>query len=219
LAQRLLCSRAKVDSHRLRRGFLNDQESAKLNLACGKLREAPMFIDDRTGMTILELRAKARLMKVRENIGAVFADYLQLLSAPGTESRQQEISAVSRGLKALARELNIPVIAMAQLNRGVEGRERHRPRMSDLRESGSIEQEADLVMLLHREDYYRDLGEETSDKTEGTAELIIAKQRNGPVGTVMLQFAKKYTRFNNLARVSVEEAAQYVPPSAEDTPF
>ena len=126
---------------------------------------------------------------------------------------------ISRGLKALARELNVPVIALSQLNRGVEGREGHRPRMSDLRESGSIEQEADLILLLHREDYYRDTGTETAEDTIGIAEAIIAKQRNGPVGTVQLQFNKRFTKFNNLAHVSVAEAESYVPPSSDNVPF
>ncbi|NLX06790.1 MAG: replicative DNA helicase [Phycisphaerae bacterium] len=219
VVQRMLCARAQVDSHRMRRGMLNDQEIAKLHTACDVLRDSPLFIDDTPGMSVLEMRAKSRLLKLREDVEIVFVDYLQLMSSPGAESRQQEIGMVSRGLKALARELNVPVVALAQLNRGVEGRESHRPRMSDLRESGSIEQEADLIVLLHREDYYRDTGSEVTDDSMGIAEIIIAKQRNGPVGSVQLQFAKKFTRFNNLAHIAISEAEGYVPPGAGDAPF
>ncbi len=218
VAQRMLCARAMVDSHRMRRGNLGDDEIACLHSACDVLRDAKLFIDDTPGMSILEMRAKARLLAVREKISAVFVDYLQLLSCPGAESRQIEVSNISRGLKALARELNIPVVALAQLNRGVEGRESHKPRMSDLRESGSIEQEADVILLLHREDYYRETGSDTpDDSTMGTAEVIIAKQRNGPVGSVQLQFSKKHTKFNNLALVQMAEDSAYIPPNS--TPF
>lgn len=219
VVQRLLCSRAQVDSHKMRRNMLNDEDISKLHMACDVLRDAPLFVDDTPGMTILELRAKARLLKMRENISAVFVDYLQLLSNPNSESRQQEISGISQGLKSLTRELNIPVIALAQLNRGVEGRENKRPRMSDLRESGSIEQEADLIMLIHREDYYKDTGGETKDDTFGVAEIIIAKQRNGPVGTVNLQFSKKFTRFNNLAHPQMVDEQDYIPASQNSAPF
>jgi replicative DNA helicase len=218
VVQRLLCSRSKVDSHRMRRGLLNDKERNDLLTACDLMQEAPLYIDDTPGMSILELRAKSRLLAVREKINAVFVDYLQLLSCPGSESRQQEVSNISRGLKALARELNVPVVALAQLNRGVEGRESHKPRMSDLRESGSIEQEADVIILLHREDYYRDTGNETGDDTLGLAEIIIAKQRNGPVGVVNLTFLKKHTRFENLAHAAPTEDT-YVPSSGNQAPF
>lgn len=219
VAQRLLCSRSRVDSHRVRRGMLSNEEISKLHMACDVLREAPLFVDDSPGMSILELRAKTRLLKIREDIAVVFVDYLQLLTSPGAEARQQEVGSISRGLKILAREINVPVVALAQLNRGVEGRESHRPRMSDLRESGSIEQEADVIMLLHREDYYRDTGNETSDEAMGTAEIIVAKQRNGPVGTVQLTFLKKLTRFENLSHVSVAEAAGYNPAPSGNSPF
>lgn len=221
LVQRLLCSRAKVDSHRLRKNLLSSEDISRLHLACDVLQDAPLFIDDSPGMTILELRAKARLLKAKENINAVFVDYLQLLSCPGAESRQIEISLISQGLKALARELNIPVIALAQLNRGVEGRENKRPRMSDLRESGSIEQEADLIMLLHREDYYRETGQELEGEGENDsiAEVIIAKQRNGPVGTVKLLFSKKFTRFENLAARHIEDVPPYIHTDESQVPF
>ena len=193
VAQRILCSRGKVDSHRLRRGMLNEHEIKQLQMICDELRDAPLFIDDTPGMTVLELRAKARRLWLQHKIKAVFIDYLQLMYTPGAESRQQEIAIISRGLKALGRELNIPIISLAQLNRGTEGRDGHRPRMSDLRESGAIEQDADVVMLLHRPNYY-DPNEEPN-----IAEVIIAKQRNGPTGTVKLHFDGRSTRFDNLS--------------------
>ena len=193
VAQRILCSRGKVDSHRLRRGMLNEHEIRQLQMICDELRDAPLFIDDTPGMTVLELRAKARRLWLQHKIKAVFIDYLQLMHTPGAESRQQEIAIISRGLKALGRELNIPIISLAQLNRGTEGRDGHRPRMSDLRESGAIEQDADVVMLLHRPSYY-DPNEEPN-----IAEVIIAKQRNGPTGTVKLHFDSRSTRFDNLS--------------------
>ncbi len=193
VAQRILCSRGKVDSHRLRRGMLNEHEIRQLQMICDELRDAPLFIDDTPGMTVLELRAKARRLWLQHKIEAVFIDYLQLMYTPGAESRQQEIAIISRGLKSLGRELNVPVIALAQLNRGTEGRDGHRPRMSDLRESGAIEQDADVIMLLHRPSYY-DPNEEPN-----VAEVIIAKQRNGPTGTIKLHFDGRSTRFDNLS--------------------
>jgi replicative DNA helicase len=223
VAQRMLCCRAMVDSHRFRRGMLNDQEIASLHSACDVLRDAKLYVDDTPGMSILELRAKSRLLMVREKISAVFVDYLQLMSCPGSESRQQEVSNISRGLKALAREMNVPVVALAQLNRSVEGRESHKPRMSDLRESGSIEQEADVIILLHREDYYKETGNNDGgggDDQMGIAEIIVAKQRNGPVGSFNLQFSKKHTKFNNLANIQLDSNDAYIPPSAGgDAPF
>ncbi|WP_428388839.1 replicative DNA helicase [Mucisphaera sp.] len=197
LAQRLLCSRSGVDSHRLRRNMLSRDDFAKLSLTVGELSEAPMFIDDTPGLSLLSLRAKARRLKARHDIQCVVIDYLQLMSAAGASSREQEVSSLSRGIKALARELEVPVICLSQLNRAAEQREGHRPRMSDLRESGSIEQDADVVMMLHREDYYHRGDEDYVDTN--TAEVILAKQRNGPTGTVRLQFDGGSTRFNNLA--------------------
>lgn len=193
VAQNMLCSHAKVDAHKLRKGFLDDKEWSNLSSGLGRLAEAPIFIDDTPGLTVLEVRAKARRLKAQYDIQLVVVDYLQLMEAPRAESRQQEISIISRGLKSLARELSIPVIVVSQLNRSVESREGHRPRMSDLRESGSIEQDADVIILLHREDYY------DPDKKDGTAELIIAKQRNGPIGVVKLTFLSHFMRFENLA--------------------
>lgn len=196
LAQRLLCSRGGVDSHKVRKHNLSPDEFGQLALAVGELSESPLYIDDTPGLTLLALRAKARRLAARHDIKAVFIDYLQLMSARA-ESRQQEVSVLSRGIKAMARELDVPVICLSQLNRSPEGREGHRPRMSDLRESGSIEQDADVVMLLHREDYYH-RGEDDYQETN-TAELIVAKQRNGPTGTVKLQFHAPTMRFHNLS--------------------
>lgn len=197
LAQRLLCSRSGVDSHKLRRNMLSDDDFGSLAITVGELSEAPLYIDDTSGLTILDLRARSRRMVDRHDIKLIIVDYIQLMSVAGAESRQQEVSAISRGIKGLARELNVPVICVSQLNRSPEGREGHRPRMSDLRESGSLEQDADVVAMLHREDYYH-RGEDDYEETH-VAELIIAKQRNGPTGMVKLQFNAATTRFHNLA--------------------
>ena len=197
LAQRLLCSRSGVDSQKVRRNMLNADDFHKLQLAVGDLAEAPLYIDDSPGLSGLSLRARSRRLVARHDVKALVVDYLQLMSNPGAESRQQEVSNISRGIKALARELDVPVICLSQLNRQPEGREGHKPRLSDLRESGSIEQDADVVALLHREDYYHK-GDEDYVHTN-VAELIIAKQRNGPTGSVKLQFDSRTTRFNNLA--------------------
>jgi replicative DNA helicase len=199
VAQNMLCSHARIDAHKLRRGFLEDKQWSALSYGMGSLSEAPIFIDDVPGLTVLEVRAKARRLKAQYNIQMVVVDYLQLMEAPrGIENRQQEISIISRGLKSLARELSIPVIAVSQLNRSVEAREGHRPRMSDLRESGSIEQDADVVVLLHRDKYY------DPEKDDDTAELIIAKQRNGPTGVVKLTFLSHFMRFESLASVVIK---------------
>ena len=209
LAQRLLCSRSGIDSHKLRCNRLSGEDFAHLAHTMGQLNEAPLFIDDTPGMSLLALRAKARRMATRHDVKVIFVDYMQLMSAPGSESRQQEVSSISRGIKALARELNVPVVCLSQLNRSPEGREDHRPRMSDLRESGSIEQDADVVMMLHREEYYHNANpqwaEENPDKV-GVSEVILAKQRNGPTGVVKLQFNASTTRFNNLAPGTAESA-------------
>jgi replicative DNA helicase len=207
VAQRLLSAYSGLDSHKLRTGGLSDPEFAEVMARAGELSEAPIFVDDTPGMTILTLRARARRMVAQHHVKAIMIDYLQLLTAPNAsrESRQVEVSAISRGVKALARELNVPVICLSQLNRGAEQREGHRPRMSDLRESGSIEQDADVIMLLHREAYYHrgdpewdpdspEFDEENRDKLN-TAELIVAKQRNGPTGVVKLVWDDSTTRF------------------------
>jgi len=197
LVQRMLCSHARINAHNVRSGMLSTSDWPKLTQAAGKLSEAPIFIDDTPGISILELRAKARRLKGRQGIGLIILDYLQLMEEPSrSENRQQEIALISRNLKALARELNIPVIAVSQLSRAPERRETFRPRLSDLRESGAIEQDSDVVLLLFREEYYT-----PTEENRGIAEVIIGKQRNGPTGTVKLAFIKEYTRFENLAQV------------------
>src|SRR5256714_1134755 len=197
LAQRLMCSRAQIDAQKVRKGLLQREEFHHLAMTVNELAKAPIWVDDSPGLTILELRAKARRLKLQHDIKLIMIDYMQLMDNPGPESRQQQISEISRGIKAVARELNIPVIALSQLNRQSEGRDGHRPRMSDLRESGSIEQDADVIMLLHREDYYR--MSEPDFVPDNIAEVIIAKQRNGPTGTIKLTFLTKATRFENLS--------------------
>lgn len=204
VAQRLLCAHSGVDSHKMRRNLLSHEDFRRLAESCGKLSEAPVFIDDTPGLTVMLLRAKARRMVAQHGVKCLFIDYMQLMSAPSAarESRQAEVSAISRGIKALARELNIPIVCLAQLNRGAEQREGHRPRMADLRESGSIEQDADVIMLLHRESYYHqhdpDWMAENEDRVN-ESEVIIAKQRNGPTGTVNLKWNAMITRFQSLA--------------------
>ncbi len=201
LAQRLLCSRSGVDAQKLRRNMLSADDFAHLHETCAQLADAPLFVDDTPGLTLLQMRAKGRRLAAKHDIQAVFVDYLQLMSNPGSNSRQEEVSELSRGIKAMARELNVPVICLSQLNRSPEAREGHRPRMSDLRESGSIEQDADVVLMLHREAYYH-RGEDDDYETDNTAEIIIAKQRNGPTGTVKLVWNGATTRFNNLSHTS-----------------
>ncbi|MDD5432808.1 MAG: replicative DNA helicase [Candidatus Omnitrophica bacterium] len=196
LAQRMLCSHAKVDAHKVRTGYLATSDWPRLTAAAGKLSEAPIFIDDTPAISVMELRAKARRLKSQHDIKLIILDYMQLMrGSSGIESRQQEISEISRSLKALARELRVPLIAISQLSRAVESRTDHRPQLSDLRESGAIEQDADVVVLILREEYYNPTSE-----NQGIADAIIAKQRNGPVGSVKLAFIKEYTRFDNLAR-------------------
>jgi replicative DNA helicase len=197
LAQRMLCSRGQIDAHKLRKGMLNSQEYTKLATVVGELAKAPIWVDDSASLTPLELRAKARRLKHQHDIKCLMIDYMQLIDNPGPESRQQQITEISRAVKSVARELNIPVICLSQLNRATEGRDGHRPRMSDLRESGSIEQDADVVMLLHREDYYR--MNEPDFQPENIAEVIVAKQRNGPTGVLKLTFLNRTTRFENLS--------------------
>jgi replicative DNA helicase len=204
LAERFLCSVGAVDSQMVRKGMLNTEHYQRLVDACGVLSESPIFIDDTSALSPLELRAKARRLKNQYDIQCIMVDYLQLmhLGSGRVESRQQEIGTISRYLKALARELSLPVVVLSQLNRGVEGREGHKPRMSDLRESGSIEQDADVIILLHREDYYH-RGDLEWEKTN-LSEVIVAKQRNGPTGTVKLTFSEERTRFENLAHIPEE---------------
>jgi replicative DNA helicase len=194
LVERILCSHSGIDSQLVRKGMISTDDMAELTRIGGELYEKPIFIDDTPGLTPLMIRAKCRRLKSQHDIQAVFIDYMQLMGLGGrVESRQQEISTISRYLKSLARELDVPVVVLSQLNRGAEGREGHRPRMSDLRESGSIEQDADVVILLHREDYYH--RGEAEYEENNTAEVIIAKQRNGPTGIVEFIFDGRTTRF------------------------
>jgi replicative DNA helicase len=197
LAQRMMCSRAQIDAQRVRKGLLTPNEFRRLAQMVNEMHKMPIWVDDSPGLTILELRAKCRRLKQQHDIKAIMIDYMQLMDNPGVESRQQQISEISRGIKGIARELSVPVVCLSQLNRASEGRDGHRPRMSDLRESGSIEQDADVIALLHREDYYRQT--EPDFIPDNIAEVIIAKQRNGPTGTVKLTFDNKTTTFKNLA--------------------
>ena len=219
LAERFLCSIGEIDAQKVRKGMLSTEDYEKLQRACAELYEAPIYIDDTSTLTPLELRAKSRRLKSLYDIRCVMVDYLQLMHVGSgkVESRQQEITTISRYLKALARELNIPVVVMSQLNRSPEGREGHKPRMSDLRESGSIEQDADVVILLHREDYYHRGDKEY--EPDNKADLIIAKQRNGPTGSVELIFRERFTRFENASYA--EEPAMHLESAsgAEETPF
>jgi replicative DNA helicase len=201
LAIRMLCSEARVDSARLRSGFLSESDWPKLTMAAGALSDAPLFIDDTAAISVLELRAKARRLKADRGLGLVIVDYLQLMRGrSGVERREQEISEISRSLKALAKELNIPVIAISQLSRKAEDRPGRKPQLSDLRESGAIEQDADVIFFIYRDEVYNP----DSDQ-KGTAEVIIGKQRNGPTGKVDLSFISENTTFRDLFRGDYEE--------------
>ena len=205
LAQRLLCAEGRVDSHLVRTGKLPKNQWKNLSLAVGSLAEAEIYLDDTPAITILELRAKARRLKAEKNLGLLIIDYLQLMQGPrNIESRQQEISNISRSLKALAKELNIPVIALSQLSRAVEQRSDHRPQLSDLRESGAIEQDADVVIFLYRSWVYS-----REEDEKGKAQAIVAKQRNGPIGTVNLSFIDRFARFESVS--AFEEMESEVP--------
>jgi replicative DNA helicase len=196
LASRLLCSEARVDAHRLRTGFLNREEWARLGDALRRLCETKVYIDDTPGSGVLEMRAKARRLKAEHGLDLLVVDYLQLMSGRGRiESRQQEVSQISRDLKTLAKELDIPVLALSQLSRAPETRSEHKPQLSDLRESGAIEQDADVVCFIYREEIYNE-----TDENRGRAELLIAKQRNGPTGKVELAFLNSFTRFESMMR-------------------
>ncbi len=195
LALRLLCSEARVDNHRLRTGNIAGNDWGKLSMAAGKLADSQLWIDDTPGITIFEMRAKARRLKANQGLGMIILDYLQLMagSKNRSDSREQEISEISRSLKALAKELHVPVLALSQLNRKVEDRIDKRPHMADLRESGAIEQDADVILFIYRDEVYHP----DSEEAKGKAEVIIGKQRNGPTGEVQLAFINEYTRFEN----------------------
>lgn len=194
LVLRMLCSEARIDAHRLRSGFLGQTDWPKLSTAAGKLADSSIYIDDTPAITSMEMRAKTRRLKADKGLDLVIVDYLQLMSGRGrSDSREQEISEISRSLKALAKELGVPVVALSQLNRGVESRMDKRPILADLRESGAIEQDADVIIFIYRDEVYN---KESMEK--GIAEIIIGKQRNGPVGTRKLTWLDKYTRFEDL---------------------
>ncbi len=208
LVQRLLTSEGRVDAQRLRKGKLHDDEFMRLASAAGTLMHAPIWIDDTPGITLLEMRSKARRLKIDNDIGLIVVDYLQLMQGPSnTESRQQEISYISRSLKGLARELRVPVVALSQLSRAPEQRtgDNKRPQLSDLRESGAIEQDADLVMFIYRQEMYDGPVDKDGNALEGRAEIIVGKQRNGPTGLVNLFFNKTFTRFENYSARSQEQ--------------
>jgi replicative DNA helicase len=199
LVQRKLTSEARVDASRVRNGRLRDDEYPRLAQAAGLLNTAPIYVDDTPAISVLEMRAKARRLKAdRPDLAMIIVDYLQLMQGNGrTENRQQEVSEVSRGLKSLAKELDTPVVALSQLSRAVESRPDKRPMMSDLRESGALEQDADLIMFLYRPEYYHGPTDKDGNSLEGRAELIIGKQRNGATGSVQLMFHKEFTRFES----------------------
>jgi replicative DNA helicase len=215
LVQRMLTAEARIDAQRLRKGMLRDDDFPRLARAAGILSSAPVWIDDTPGITLLEMRSKARRLKAEAGIKMVIVDYLQLMQGPSnSESRQQEVSMISRGLKALAKELSVPVIALSQLSRAPEQRtgEHKRPQLSDLRESGAIEQDADLIMFLYRQEMYDGPVDKDGNSLEGKAEVIIGKQRNGPTGVVNLHFHKQYTRFENYSKRPAEPSG----PGARD---
>jgi replicative DNA helicase len=206
LAQRLLCSEVMVDSQRLRTGRLREKEWPKLSRYVGKLAEAPLYIDDTPGLDIIKLSARARRMALERDIGYIIVDYLQLMEGPRSlDNRQQEIAYISRSLKTLAKQLNIPVVALSQLSRAVENRPDKKPNLSDLRESGAIEQDADLVMFVYREEVYiKEREEARRRQLENVAEIIIGKHRNGPIGTVQLTFLKQYGKFSDMPKFEEE---------------
>jgi replicative DNA helicase len=228
LVTRLISAESRINAHNLRTGKFRAEDGAKVSRTVYKLKKAPIYIDDAPAITILELRAKARRLKNEKNIGMIVVDYLQLIHPSGNmESREREISTISRSLKGLAKELNIPVIALSQLNRAVETRTDKKPMLSDLRESGSIEQDADVVLFLNRPEVYGitqyTSGDMTGESTEGVAEVIIGKQRNGPIGEIKLRFIKDYARFENLdrfrAHISAGEEPAQIGSGAEDFPI
>lgn len=212
LVERIICSHASINAGHLKTGKLTDEEYTQYFVATGVLAEAPIYIDDTPGIRVSEIRAKCRRLKQeRNNLGLVVIDYLQLIEGNGKESRQQEVSEISRNLKKLAKELKVPVIALSQLSRGVEQRQDKRPIMSDIRESGSIEQDADIVAFLYRDDYYRQEPDENGQVPEvepnSTIEVIIEKNRSGPRGTVELNFMKEFNKFTNLVPDEIEQRA------------
>lgn len=213
---RLLAAEAQIDLHRLRTGRVSPEMMPRIVQATGRLAEAPIFVDDTPMLSLLELRAKSRRLRAEHNVQLVIVDYLQLIHPPKAESREREVALISRSLKMMAKELNIPVVALAQLNRAVESRADKRPLLADLRESGSLEQDADVVLFVHRPEVYGITTYDDGTPTEGTAEIIIGKQRNGPTGEVRLAYLRDFARFENLALHYTEPPP---PPYGEDVPF
>ena len=208
LALRMLCSLGPIDSQRVRTGRLHDNDWPKLTRATGMLSEAPIFIDDSAGLTVLEMRAKARRLKSEVDLGMIVVDYLQLMQGKtSSENRTQEISDISRSLKAMAKELGVPVVALSQLNRSLENRTDKRPQLADLRESGAIEQDADVIMFIYRDEVYN---RSEDNPNRGLAEIIVGKQRNGPTGVVKLTFLGEYTKFENYT--SRLPGSEFIPP-------
>jgi replicative DNA helicase len=201
LFMRMLTGEARIDAHRFRSGYLNEKDYGRLSHALGTLAEARVYIDDTASIGVLEMRAKARRLQAEHGLNLLIIDYIQLMQGRGRfESRQAELASISRSLKGLAKELQVPVVALSQLSRAPETRSDHRPQLSDLRESGALEQDADVVMFIYRDEQYRDADGQPNQESEGVAEIIVGKQRNGPVGTVKLAFIKEHTRFENLAQ-------------------
>jgi len=224
IAMRMLASHARLNLHKLRSGKLSENEWGNLSRATGELSDMKFFIDDTGTLGLMEIRARARQLKQQHDIGLIFIDYLQLMKPPKANSREQEIAQISRGLKGLARELNIPVIALSQLSRAVEQRGGDkRPQLADLRDSGAIEQDADVVIFIYRDKMYRDSEDEEGGPVDNTAEIIIRKQRNGPTGTVKLTFLPEYAKFESLADAAAIAAAEVYgaerSDSAGDAPF
>jgi replicative DNA helicase len=205
LADRLLCSRARVDSHLLRNGMISNEDRRKLVEKAGEISQAPLYVDDTPSRNMTEIAATARRLKRKQKLGLVVVDYLQLIDADNPkDSRQEQVARIARRLKGMARELDIPVLCLAQLNRQAEVAKENRPRLSHLRESGAIEQDADLVMFVHRDEYY-ETSEEARAAVAGQADVIVAKQRNGPTGEVKLAWLSKFTRFEDLAHKPYDE--------------
>jgi replicative DNA helicase len=204
LSLRVLSSFGRIDQQNLRSGDMSDFEWSQLVSASSFVREAPLYIDETGGLSPLELRSRARRIAARHGLGLIVVDYIQLMQVPGAESRTNEVSEISRNLKSLAKELNVPILALSQLNRGLENRDNKRPRMADLRESGGIEQDADVIVFIYRDEVYN---KDTPDK--GQAEIIIGKQRNGPTGTVRTAFLGQFTRFDNLEVLAPQGYEEY----------
>ena len=215
LVQRLICNVCQIPGDKIRSGQLERYEWGQLDNKIVALENAPLYIDDTPQLSVFELRSKARRMVREHGVKMIFIDYLQLMNASGMSfgSRQEEVSTISRSLKGLAKELNIPIIALSQLNRGVESREEKRPQLSDLRESGAIEQDADMVVFIHRPEYYKIMQDQEGNSNEGVAEIIIAKHRNGKLGDVTLKFIGQYAKFEDVVEYNNDNSNSFTPNS------